>query len=120
MDYAVLILQWTFDEQEFASCYGQPVAFVEVWSDDHVGDAGLIFHGKKNEALRCSGTLAGDNAACCADNLTILAMFELRRRKHILLPQLRPAIVHRVPSYGESGPGIVGCQPFACGHLLEW
>jgi hypothetical protein len=49
MNYAVLILESTFHQQEFASRYDQTIAFIEVRRNNHIGDSSLVFHRDEDE-----------------------------------------------------------------------
>ena len=44
MDHPILILQWPFYQEKFASRDKQTLPFVEVWSNNDVGDAGFVLH----------------------------------------------------------------------------
>ena len=46
VDDIVPILKNTFDQQKFAASDQRTVPIIEIGSDDHIGDACLIFHEK--------------------------------------------------------------------------
>ena len=61
MDHTVLILQRALDQNKFAACDHHALPLIKIGSDDDIGDAGLIFHGEKNEALGRAWALPGDD-----------------------------------------------------------
>lgn len=44
VDNTILILQSTFDQQEFALCHCEAIPFIEIWGNDNVGDPSFILH----------------------------------------------------------------------------
>src|SRR5579859_5653630 len=74
---SILILEWPFNQQEFATRDQQAVLVVEVRPDDNIGDAGFVFHGKEDEALGCARALASNDTASGAHEVTILTGAQL-------------------------------------------
>jgi hypothetical protein len=58
VNYAVLILEQTFDRKESGACDDDAVTFKNVGSEDNVGDAGLIFKREEDEPFGGAWTLA--------------------------------------------------------------
>ena len=59
MNYAILILQYPFRQQELATHYGQPLPLVEIGRHDDVRNTSFIFHRDKDETLCRAGMSAG-------------------------------------------------------------
>src|SRR5581483_8829753 len=108
VDDIVLILEGSFDEQEAAAGDGDHVAFVEVGRDDYVGDAGLVFHGNKDETLGCTRALTSDYASGGTDPLAVTMMVELFGGEDSLAAKSGSAVGHGVLPRGKSGAGVVG------------
>jgi len=73
MNYAVLILKRSLDQQKFAARDKQAIPVVKIRRHDHICDARLILHGKKDESFRGSRTLARDYATRSPHKLSIFA-----------------------------------------------
>ena len=63
MDNAVLVLQCALNQNKFAASDDYPLPLIEIGSDDDIGDARLVFHGEKDEALGRAWALPGDDTA---------------------------------------------------------
>lgn len=73
MDHPVLLLQWTFHQQEPAARHHETVLFENVWGDDYVGDTGLVLQRQKHETFDSSGPLASDDTARDLHGLVVSA-----------------------------------------------
>ena len=87
MNHAILILQGSFDNQEFAARDNQTLPLIQVGRDDDIGNAGFIFHREEDETLCRAGPLPRNDAARCPHELPILLFAQFLRRKYILLLQ---------------------------------
>ena len=63
MEDSVLILERFFDKEEFAAANHESVAVVEIGRDNHVGNAGLVFHRDEDEHCGCTGPLPRDHTS---------------------------------------------------------
>lgn len=61
VDYSILILQRTFYHEKSAARDDDTIAFKGIGGNDDVGDAGLIFEGKKDKSLGCTRPLPRDH-----------------------------------------------------------
>ena len=62
MNYSILILQRTFYHEKPAARDDDAIALKGIGGNDDVGDAGLIFEGKKDKSLGCTRPLPRDHA----------------------------------------------------------
>ena len=62
VDYSILILQRPFDPEKPAARDDDAIALKGIRGNDDVGDAGLIFEGKKDKSLRGARPLSCDHA----------------------------------------------------------
>src|SRR5580700_7548279 len=58
---SILILQRTFDPEKPAARNDNAITLKGIRSNDDIGDAGLIFEGKKDEPFRSAWPLACDD-----------------------------------------------------------
>src|SRR5260370_14993321 len=63
MDYAVLILQRSLDQNKFAACDDNALPLIKIGSNDYISNTSLIFHGDKDEALRRTWALSRNDTA---------------------------------------------------------
>ncbi len=110
MNHAILVLQVPFGEDKFAARDHEPVAFVQVRSDDHVGDAGFVFHRDEDKTMCCAGPLSGDNASGSSDESAMRMFLQLFSGEHPLSPQFLSAIRHGMLANGKPGSGVIGDQ----------
>src|ERR1700733_13001947 len=73
VNHAILILEWPFDQQKFATRDQQAVAVVKIRRDDDIGDASFVFQGKEDEAFGCARALASNDAASGAHEVSVLS-----------------------------------------------
>ena len=60
---SILILQRTFDPEKPAACDDNAITLKGIRGNDDVGDAGLIFEGKKDEPFRSARPLPCDHTS---------------------------------------------------------
>src|SRR5271157_2830224 len=100
-NHIVLILQLSFNEQELLTDNHQTVLRKQIWSDDGIGDASLIFEAEEDEALGGAGPLARDYGAGDSNLLAVGNALQLRRRADAQGLHLRAAIGHGMRAEGE-------------------
>src|SRR5580658_7482268 len=117
MDNPVLILQPTFHKDKLAARDHQALTFIEIGRDDDISNAGLIFHGEKDESLGCAWTLPGDDTTSRAYIFAVFAILQLTCSQYILFLQFLPAKIQRMPSDSQPSAGVVRAQPLFRIHL---
>ncbi len=92
VNHAILVLQRTFCKDEFTARDHQAISLIEIGCDDHVGDAGLVFHRKEDEPFCRAGPLASDDATGSPHKFAIFASAQFCCRKNVLHAKLMTTI----------------------------
>src|SRR6476646_1143112 len=77
---SILPLQRPSDAQKATSGDNDTIALELMRRNDHVGNSCLIFQGKKNKALCCSGSLTGNHTTGNANGTIVFNLIEFIRR----------------------------------------
>src|ERR1700722_17043198 len=84
MNDTVLVLQWTFRQDELCACDYQSLSLIEIRGDDDIGNARLVFHGKEDESFGGTGTLPRNDKAGDPYKLTVAVSPQFLSRKNSL------------------------------------
>src|ERR1700721_2941019 len=90
MNDTVLVLQWSFRQDEFGAGDDQPLSLIEIRRDDDIGNARLLFHRKEDESFGGTGTLPCNDTSGDPYKLTVSVSPQFLRRKNSLHTELLP------------------------------
>src|SRR5437870_11053222 len=82
-NYVVRILYFAFDEQEGFFCDHEPKAFEQVWLNDCIRDAGLVFQTDKNKSFRRTRALTANHIAGDLNDRTVSRLRQIDRPPNI-------------------------------------
>src|SRR5262249_44763021 len=92
---------------------------IKSWSDNGIGDAGLILQAEKNESLCRSRPLTRDDQARHQTLFSIAQAGESAGSPCALVPQFPAAVEHRMVIDAQSRSAIIGYQPLFRSHALQ-
>src|SRR6476469_9189288 len=77
------MLHLAFNEKKGCFSDYQPEAFEQVWIDNCVGNAGLVFETDKNKSFRRAGALAANHVAADLNRRTVWRLNEVDRTPNV-------------------------------------
>ena len=106
VNHAILILEWSFDQQEPRACDHEVILFEQVRRDYDVGDTGFVFHRDEEKSFCCAGPLARNHTARGAYPCSVRLLLQVCCGKDSVSAQCFTAKLHGMTPDRETGSTV--------------